>query len=141
MKQKHSKNPIIIDLEIYTRITGGQLPSGLLADLGRKHNVSRERVRQLANKAGLITLTTIRKSKATCMYCERKYVQNRTTQVYCSRECREAVRLLKYWEIGVCEQCKLGHLRYKSGTNSNQHYCSKKCMGRWLGKNNAKHKQ
>ena len=136
------KKKVKDSLKIYMRITGGQVPTGILTEIANINGCSRERVRQIAKEEGYLSFRKIYKKygrKSKCREC-RKAHEGET--LYCSPKCRLKWQKKTYWTHTVCKNkdCPRpgGKFEvYKSQLSSPYIplFCSKYCQGYYLGKN------
>lgn len=127
----------------------GENPWMTLAEIGDRCGVTREAVRQHLHKAGLPT-RALRNRR--CYFCNRflkksdEYRLRRPTReipnrYYCCLDCLEQIRPGRIIML-ECEECHTLFPRrekvviYGIGKRGFQHvWCSRKCHGKWLGKN------
>lgn len=117
----------------------------MLQQIATVAGVSRERVRQIAKKNGLITpknpenVTSIVIRK--CLFCKKELkVKRFSSKKYCSRKCATEYFSKKYWSKTQCQVCKNEIKYYRSSFYRKPRFCSKRCQGSYMG-NNYKNKR
>jgi len=117
-------------------------PSLSLADAGRHLNVTRERIRQIADD---IPLASRHKTKRHCRVCGIRindHPRNTAYQMgYCSRcwPTEKLKRWLAHRTKFICEICGRVFFRCNNQVKGNAkrgisiRFCSKQCQGQWLG--------
>ena len=115
-------------------------PCATLEEIGQDVNVSRERVRQILNKANLPTRKHLVINL--CNNCGGNIRRYNRNQQFCNKECRRAYSRIQI----ACSFCgALKEYRAKevtwniehNGRSSDLFFCSKQCQGKWLGKNHG----
>lgn len=109
-----------------------------LQEVGKKYDVSRERIRQIyLRETGLRTkeVRDIQKTK-TCEFCGKEFVLQNTSwrRRFCSYECRREFYLYYCYTLDVCKICGLAFLNPKS-MGHHKEFCSKVCSGKYAAKN------
>lgn len=115
----------------------GELPVGALTDIGEVFGITRERVRQIANQAGVGRIYWHRTPKPapTCRDCDRP-----TPSRY-HRYCEEHA-LIALTCAACTQEFQINRSQLKQrlsqggrGRKAAQFFCSKKCSGSWAGTN------
>ena len=102
--------------------------------IGDAVGVTRERVRQIAQRNGYPPRSGILRQKL-CPVCGETFY---TRNLYCSSNCRYKARRKRI--VVNCYQCgkpierTLGNMRSKSG----KYFCNRVCFGKWTGTNHSK---
>lgn len=117
------KNKIDIQLEIHTQLTGGQITHGLYTEIARILGVSKERVRQRANKLGLINYREIIKDGLMCKGCKIIFIPSWRGQAYHNTECKISRHQRLYLKKIICINC--GRARMIQRSQPNSIYCRK----------------
>jgi hypothetical protein len=125
-------------LTIVSKINKGVLPRHTLKELGDSFGITRERVRQIAKRAGFNTPNGEESKKArrirVCVACGVEYDGEAVRSKYHSIECKNAYYKDKYWTTITCEQCKKVFIRTKATAGRSKiHFCCKRCNGIYVG--------
>lgn len=82
-------------LLIFAKYTGGQVPEGLYSDIGKYFGVSREYIRQCANKLGFIPPRSLYVRKALCKFCTKPFTKTHHApyQKFCNMKCYWGYRI------------------------------------------------
>lgn len=115
------------------------LYSGAATTISLRVGLTRERIRQIANKEGYITYNNknnaVRLNTDPCRYCGKKFTRN-NHKVFCSLECRKMWHLYNYFLLIQCKFCNLYFVAPKGRTLSHgRYYCGKSCQGKYLAHN------
>lgn len=121
------------ELKMITDLTGGQIPYGTLTKIAKINNVSREYVRQKANRLDLIPFYVISVKVKYCINCKKEFNSTRGGKKHCSPKCYKEYAYKKYWTSKKCKICGKDIVFLKS-INRIPIYCSKTCMGKYMGK-------
>lgn len=97
--------------------------------IGRKLGVSREWVRQIAQKSGYPLRKNIPKSRE-CPFCGNSFYNR---NLYCSPVCRyKAVRTMRI--VVICHQCgkSIERTPAKLRSENGRYFCNRECYIRWM---------
>ncbi len=115
-------------------------PCATLEEIGGDVGVTRERVRQILNKANLPTKKYI--TTYLCNHCGDPIPRRRTYQnpKFCSTKCYSAYSRIQIacTFCGTLKEYRAKEVTWKienRGRSSSLFFCSKQCQGKWFGKN------
>lgn len=124
-------------LELFEKYSSEKmLMPGASTMISLEIGLTRERVRQLANKMGYITylnkLNTF--NKKGCLYCGKTGVKK--NRKYCSIDCSKMAAFYIHHVLVQCKNCKLYFVAQKNDVeNSGRKFCNKICFGNFAGTN------
>lgn len=124
-------------LRTYADINGGKLPHGCLTDISIRVGLTRERVRQIAEKEGyeeIMKLAAAKIDKAKCAYCGKEYSRRSKNTIYCSAECRGERFKKKFTATTNCLICNKEIGYYAVNRDRKPKYCSYICHGSAMSK-------
>lgn len=134
-KTGKSRERIIELFEKYSDSNKNLLP-GVASLISVDIGLSRERVRQLANKMGYITYSNKKNvfNKFNCLYCGKPTI--RKNKQYCSVDCSKMASFYRNHVLLQCKGCQLYFVTQRSDfENHGRKYCSKICFGKYAGEN------
>lgn len=121
----------------YTMLTKGMIPQGMLQTIAKELGLSRERVRQVAKRMGLIMprKTVVIQNTGKCASCGKEF-DNRNHKKCCSPECYKQYRLDTFWTTIDCKNCgkKIKFRKNLIALGRPPVFCSKFCQGKFMGK-------
>lgn len=121
---ENGHNPIDDDILLVAKINKNMIPGGALTEISKRHNVTRERVRQRVKSLHLIPpreTAHIIKS-IPCKNCGKPNFNRKFCDVKCSQEYRFKTKK----ELRKCKVCKK---EFESYRYHKKRFCSKKCKG------------
>ena len=118
-------------------------PGRSASDMAREIGCSRERVRQILKTLNLPTTSAEFRRK---YYCENPKCgkelsgSGRTTRRHCSRKCySDASRVdVVCAECGIVKSVINSQYKYKIAHGQKVWYCSRTCLGTWLGREHGR---
>lgn len=120
---------------IVASVTKGRVYDGMLTDVGDDMGVSREYVRQIIVKMGLLSPQKVNKLLRTkkCLHCKKEYFAKKN-QTYCSPECRRLDHHQRYYIDIPCFICKKPVSMLRTGyIKEKKYFHSKVCQGKYIG--------
>lgn len=115
----------------------GFLVRGVAKIVGDEFGISRERVRQLANKMGFKTANNENNPNLfnKCKICGNLFKKSMNSAMYCSVKCRK-INNESYWTTVKCKECNKDIRILKSRINLGIQptFCGKRCQGKNLAK-------
>lgn len=124
-KHFHSAKAEEVKLLLNILCTKDKTENGVLTNIGNVVGLSRERVRQIANKMGRVsTRQSQREARMkACVWCGKTFDPRRTHSKYCSVACGRLFRHQRYWETKTCT-CGRNFETLKSRSTG---FCSNEC--------------
>lgn len=120
-------------------------PCMVLREIGECVGVSRERVRQVLNKAQLRTRAWSDLLRI-CPNCDKEFQATNRKSIHCSRSCQAQFT----WIPIICDTCGVLFYRRQSvlmanlrnpnhsfGYTGEHYFCSRSCFAKWLGENHG----
>ena len=161
-KERHKKLPNLYPNSITAKylddMKADHAAGHTLEKMGKKYGVSKERIRQVLNRAGVKTSWAARPDKMVeCLWCKKKFGiprSDKSKNQFCSEDCKKARRRDKIgppthelYDWLECHHCKNWFLRTvqrsrihaamarRNGRIQRHTYCTKSCYAKHLRTN------